>query len=206
MPFYVPGRLYQSDIYVLMSFTELQWVCEPLLLFTEMIPTSLQCLLVLSPIDFIFWNSFLRPVVPISVPCKLVASGHIKAPHYRKVKGSFSLAVSSVAISHLFNFFPFLLIYDFFLLALLPDCLITPSENVYLRQVIWRINYSFPPLWKPSLPWWTLAQKVRPSALLLFSLNIICLTWHLIRFLLLMFWKKINSYLYYFQAAPQFLF
>lgn len=115
MPFYVPGRLYQSDIYVLMSFTELQWVCEPLLLFTEMIPTSLQCLLVLSPIDFIFWNSFLRPVVPISVPCKLVASGHIKAPHYWKVKGSFSLAVSSVAISHLFNFFPFLLIYDFFI-------------------------------------------------------------------------------------------
>lgn len=160
MPFYVPSRFYQSDVYVLIdSFTELQWVCEPLLLFTEMTPTSLQCLLVLCPIDFIFWNSFLRPVVPISVPCKLVASGHIKAPHYRKVKGSFSLAVSSVAISHLFNFFPFLLIYDFFISSF--AWLFNNSfRNLYLRQVIWRINYSFPPLWEPSLPWWTLAQKV----------------------------------------------
>lgn len=89
MPFYIPSRLYRSDVYVLLdSFTELRWECEPLLLFAEMLSAFLQHLLVLSPIDFMFWDSFLRSVVPISVPCKLVASGHVKAPQYQKVKGS----------------------------------------------------------------------------------------------------------------------
>lgn len=96
------------------------------------------------------------------------------------------LSESLIAVSQLFHLFPFQL-FIWFLTCYFAHLSNKFFRNFSLRQVLrWTLNKGFLPLWKPSLPWWTLIQKTHIFPLSLTYLNILSvLTW---------FFNKISAF------------
>lgn len=153
---------------------------------------SLQCSAFLCAHELHFLE-YLWQTSNINICTKQISSSQllqgISLPEDERILSSGSeviLSESLIAVSQLFHLFPFQL-FIWFLTCYFAHLSNKFFRNFNIRQVLrWTLNKGFLPLWKPSLSWWTLIQKMHIFLLSLTYLNILSvLTW---------FFNKISAF------------